>query len=193
MKPAAAIVMALLIGITHAQSPAPAPAPIPAPAPTEKAMTLTSTAFETNTALPVAFTADGDGTSPPLAWADAPKGTVSYAIMMDDPQARGFVHWIIWGIPSTESTLSAKMPRDLEVKSPAGARQGVTSWGRERPGYWGSAPGKGSGVHHYTFTLYALDSKLELAAGASPKEFKKAIEGHVLAKTMLVGLYERPD
>ncbi len=160
----------------------------------QKPMSLESESFANDTAFPKEFTADGadgEGYSPALKWADAPAGTVSFAIKMDDPDARGFVHWTIWGIAATRTSLPAKMPRDLEVKDPAGARQGLSSWGSTRPGYWGSAPGPGSGVHHYTFTVYALDVKLDLEAGATAKQFKKAIEGHVLSKATLVGLYER--
>lgn len=160
----------------------------------QKPMSLESESFANDTAFPKEFTADGpdgEGYSPALKWANAPAGTVSFAIKMDDPDARGFVHWTIWGIPATQSNLAAKLPRDLEVKNPLGARQGLSSWGAERPGYWGSAPGPGSGVHHYTFTIYALDKNLDLAAGATAKQFKKAIEGHVLSKATLVGLYER--
>ena len=168
------------------------PKPVePAPIPDETPMKLESESFVNGAAFPKEFTADGEGTSPQLNWKDAPKETISFAIMMDDPNARGFVHWTIWGIPATQSELPADIPRDLELKEPKGARQGVTSWGAERPGYWGSAPPKGSGVHKYTFTLYALDVNLELEPGANPKKFRKAIEGHVLAKTKLVGLYER--
>ena len=198
--------VALTLSMANSQSPVvpqlPVPAPtapagaappaVVAPVPAEKSFALTSTLFATNTAFPAVCTADGAGTSPPLAWTDAPKTTVSFAILMDDPQARGFVHWTIWGIPATTTTLAEAVPQDLEVKSPAGARQGVTSWGKERPGYWGSAPGKGSGVHHYTFTIDALDAQLDLKAGATAKQFKKAIEGHVLSTATLVGLYERP-
>lgn len=169
------------------------PPPVAPPVPTEKQFALKSASFENNAALPTECTADGAGTSPPLAWTDAPKATVTFAIMMDDPQARGFVHWIIWNIPATASSLPAAIPQALEVKDPQGAMQGVTSWGKERPGYWGSAPGRGSGQHHYTFTIYALDAQLEMEAGATAKQFKKAIKGHVLASATLVGLYERAN
>ncbi len=164
---------------------------VPAPVPDETTMKLESDSFVNGAELPKEFTEDGEGKSPALKWKDAPKGTVSFAIMMDDPNARGFVHWTIWGIPATQNMLPAHIPRDLELKDPKGACQGLTSWGSERPGYWGSAPPKGSGVHKYTFTLYALDENLTLEPGANVKKFKKAIEGHVLAKTKLVGLYER--
>jgi Raf kinase inhibitor-like YbhB/YbcL family protein len=154
-------------------------------------MKLESDAFKSGEAFPVKFTADGAGTSPALRWETAPEGVKSFAVLMDDPDARGFVHWILWGIPAEARSLPEAMPRDLELKEPAGARQGVTSWGRERSGYWGSAPPAGSGVHHYTFTLYALDVAIDLAPGASAKEFRKAIKGHVLAEAKLIGLYER--
>ena len=187
-----AIIVASM-AIWQATTPAPVPAPAPAPpVATESKFSLSCESFTNESALPKEFTADGSGHSPALRWRDPPAGTVSFAIMMDDPNARGWVHWTIWGIPATVTQLAANMPRDLEPKEPEGARQGVTSWGRERPGYWGSAPPTGSGVHHYTFTLFALDTKLTLDPGANPKQFKKAIEGHVLAKATLVGLYERP-
>jgi len=175
--------------------PAPiAPAAPAAPtAPAQSAMKLESDAFKSGEAFPVKFTADGAGTSPALRWEAAPEGVKSFAIVMDDPDARGFVHWIVWGIPASARSLPEAMPRDLELKEPAGARQGVTSWGRERRGYWGSAPPPGSGVHRYTFTLYALDVALDLAPGANAKEFRKAIKGHVLAEAKLIGLYERKE
>ncbi len=183
------VTLAFAASVASAQT----PAPVAPPAATEKQFALTSTLFENNAALPTECTADGAGTSPPLAWADAPKATVTFAIMMDDPQAGGFVHWIIWNIPASTSSLPAAVPQDLEVKDPQGAMQGVTSWGKERPGYWGSAPGRGSGQHHYTFTVYALDAPIELKPAATAKQFKKAIKGHVLSTATLVGLYERPS
>ncbi len=188
-----AVAVAMAASSVSAQTPGPVttPAAVATPAATVKPFALTSELFENNTALPTSCTADGAGTSPPLAWTDAPKATVSFAIMMDDPQAGDFVHWIIWSIPAKASSLAAAVPQDLEVKVPQGARQGITSWGKKRPGYWGSAPGRGSGVHHYTFTIYALDTQLELKHGATAEQFKKAINGHVLAQASLVGLYER--
>lgn len=173
-------------------SPKPKEAVPAAPAaPAKSEMKLGSDAFKSGEGFPVKFTADGAGVSPALQWESVPDGVKSFAIVMDDPDARGFVHWIVWGIPASARSLPEAMPRDLELKEPAGVRQGVTSWGRERPGYWGSAPPPGSGVHHYTFTLYALDVALDLAPGANAKEFRRAIKGHVLAEAKLVGLYER--
>jgi Raf kinase inhibitor-like YbhB/YbcL family protein len=162
-------------------------------APVQSEMKLGSDAFKSGEAFPVKFTADGAGTSPPLRWDAAPAGVKSFAILMDDPDARGFVHWTLWGIPATARSLPEALPRDLELKEPAGVRQGQTSWGRERCGYWGSAPPPGSGVHHYTFTLFALDVAVDLAPGATAKDFRKAIKGHVLAEAKLVGLYERKE
>lgn len=189
--------LAFFLGATASlQQETPAPA-APATAPKagcarQPAMLLESDAFGTGKALPVQCTADGAGTSPSLRWSEPPEGVKSFAVLMDDPDAGGFVHWIIWGIPASARSLPEAMPRDLELKEPAGARQGVTSWGKQRPGYWGSAPGPGSGVHHYTFTLYALDAAIDVPPGATAKQFRKAIKDHVLATAELVGLYERP-
>lgn len=78
-------------------APAAPAAPAAPTAPAQSAMKLESDAFKSGEAFPVKFTADGAGTSPALRWEAAPEGVKSFAIVMDDPDARGFVHWIVWG------------------------------------------------------------------------------------------------
>ena len=194
------VVGASVVAQTQSKEPPAATSPSPSDTQTPKSaereaiasLEVTSTAFKNGESFPVEFTADGAGTSPALAWKGVPAGTKSIAIVMDDPDARGFVHWTVWNLPATCVALPAAITRELELKEPAGTKQGATSWGASRMGYWGSAPPPGSGPHRYTFTVFALDTILDLKAGSTPRALKRAIAGHVLAKGSLVGVYERP-
>jgi Raf kinase inhibitor-like YbhB/YbcL family protein len=143
---------------------------------------ITSSAFADNASIPPEYTADGRNVNPPLAIGGVPEGTVSLALIMDDPDApRGtWDHWIMWNIPPN----TAAIPAD---SVPAGAIQGANGWGRRDYG----GPSPPSGTHRYFFKLYALDSALELKPGANKAELERAMEGHIIAQTTLVGLYSR--
>ena len=147
----------------------------------EVALQLTSTAYSEGDAVPVQYTCDGDNVSPPLAWSGVPEGTVSFALVFDDPDAAGWVHWALFNIPADTRSLAEGQPADAEL--PDGSRHGANSWGRSD--YGGPCPP--SGTHRYVFKLYALDSELELAAGASKAELMAAMEGHILGQTELNG------
>jgi len=151
------------------------------------AFSLTSPAFTNDSAIPSKFTCDAGMTnpSPALAWADAPAGTRSFALILHDPDAPlagGFTHWVLFDIPASTSSL----PENFQSGS-----VGVSgNSGFRRPGYGGPCPP--SGVHHYHFMLMALDvPTLGLQAGATKADVEKAMEGHVLRKTELVGTYQR--
>jgi Raf kinase inhibitor-like YbhB/YbcL family protein len=157
----------------------------PSEAPTTSlgSFTLTSSAFENNGAIPAKYTCGGADISPALAWNDPPVGTVSFTLIVDDPDAVkvvGYVwdHWILFNLPAEIRVL------DENVRGPEGSLQGVGSGGQSN--YQGPCP---PSQHHYDFTLYALDTKLELKAGATKKDVLTAIEGHILAQSKLVGLY----
>jgi Raf kinase inhibitor-like YbhB/YbcL family protein len=151
-------------------------------------LVLTSAAFAPQGAIPRHYTCDGDNVSPPLAWFGAPKGTVAYALVMDDPDApRGtFVHWLLYDLPASVDSLPEAVPTGERLES--GALQGRNSAGRL--GYTGPCPPRGP-PHRYRFTLYAVDSPLGLAPGASLEELQRAMSGHVLAWGQLVGTYGR--
>jgi Raf kinase inhibitor-like YbhB/YbcL family protein len=105
--------------------------------------TVTSTAFNPDGPLPVQFSCDGDGVSPPLAWSGIPKTTASLTLTVTDPDARGFVHWRVKDIP----------PHDGEVA------RGETPPGGTIVQPWRAAcPPKGAGLHHYVFRLEAAPS-----------------------------------
>jgi Raf kinase inhibitor-like YbhB/YbcL family protein len=151
------------------------------------AFELTSSAFAAGEAIPRRYTCDGDDISPPLAWGDPPAGTQGFALISDDPDAPVgiWVHWVLFNLPADARALPEAVPADADLAD--GSRHGNSSW--RRPGYGGPCPP--SGTHRYFFKLYALDTVLDLKAGSSKEELLKAMEGHILAETELMGTYSR--
>ena len=150
---------------------------------------LTSSAFPNEGEIPMQFTCDGEDLSPPLSFTDVPEGARSLALIVDDPDAPDpaaprmtWVHWVLYNLPADASGL-AESVTDL----PAGTLQGINDW--KRTGYGGPCPP--IGTHRYFFKLYALDTTLELEAGATKQELLDAMAGHVLAEGELIGVYER--
>ncbi len=146
---------------------------------------VTSSGFAANGTIPLTFSPYGQGRSPALAWSGLPSGTKSLALMMEDPDAtsaRPFVHWLVWNVDPTRSGIA-------EASIPAGARQGRNSHGDIF--YFGPRP-HGSRPHHYHFQLFALDRMLDLPGGADRNALLAAMNGHVLAKGDLVGLFRQP-
>jgi Raf kinase inhibitor-like YbhB/YbcL family protein len=144
-------------------------------------MSLTSPAFNDEEAIPVEYTCDGEDISPDLDWFGIPEGTASLALIMDDPDAPvgTWVHWVLYNIPADAPGLRRGV-HGLGV-------DGVNSWGRT--GYGGPCPP--GGTHRYFFKLYALDSMLDLDAGADKAAVLGVIEGHVLGQAELMGTYSR--
>src|SRR4030042_640430 len=153
---------------------------------------ITSSAFAEGAEIPVKYSCDGQNISPPLDWSQEPAGTASFALIVEDSDApiKNFTHWVIFNLPPDASSLPEAVPKDDKLAS--GALQGkIGSGGIGYPfGYFGPCPPKGY-PHHYRFTLYALDTSLDLAAGASKEQVLQAMEGHILAQGQLVGLYQR--
>lgn len=148
---------------------------------------VASPAFAAGATIPLRHSAYGEGVSPPLAWANLPEGTVSLALMMEDPDAssaRPYVHWLAWNIDPAAGALGEGIAPD----SP-GFVQGRNS--RRSNGYFGPRP-PGSRPHRYHFQLFALDTRLNLPVGADRDELLAAMNGHVLAKGSLIGLFGRP-
>ena len=151
-----------------------------------KAMDLSSSAFQNGGNIPAKYTCDGSNVSPPLAWKDMPGGTQSLALVVEDPDAPSgvYAHWVVFGIPPTADGL----PENASAKGlPSGAKQGRNSVGQT--GWSGPCPP--SGVHHYVFTLYAVNVPLDLKPGAERSDVDNATRGHVLTETKLTGLYSR--
>ena len=152
------------------------------------AITVTSTAFEEGGRIPRQYTGDGADVSPPLAWTGVPEGTKSIALICDDPDAPvgTWVHWVLYSLPADTTGLPEGVPADRELED--GARQGTNDF--RNIGYGGPAPPRGP-AHRYFFKLYALDTELELAPGATKSQLLKAMEGHILAQGQLMGRYQR--
>jgi Raf kinase inhibitor-like YbhB/YbcL family protein len=147
---------------------------------------LRSRAFQHEGMIPDKYSMDGGNISPPLAWTGIPDATKSLALIMDDPDAPSgtFVHWLVYRIPSNSTELSEDLPATPQL--PNGARQGHNGFGNL--GYGGPQPP--SGTHRYFFHLYALDSEIDLEAGASREELDQAVRGHILEETQLMGEYQ---
>jgi Raf kinase inhibitor-like YbhB/YbcL family protein len=143
-----------------------------------KQLVMKSSAFGNNQKIPAVYTCDGNDINPPLTIEGTPKEAKTLALIMDDPDApRGtFDHWVVWNIPASAST--------IEEHSVPGT-EGLNS-GR-KVGYYGPCPP--SGTHRYFFKVYALDAQLNLKANSNKSDVEKAMDGHVLAKGELIGLY----
>ncbi|WP_048165574.1 YbhB/YbcL family Raf kinase inhibitor-like protein [Palaeococcus pacificus] len=149
-----------------------------------------SSVFKEGDVIPVKYTCEGADVSPPLKLEGLSKDAVSIAIIVDDPDAPigTFVHWVAWNIPPMEE-IPEGIPKLRELSSPIEVVQGRNDFGRI--GYNGPCPPRGHGIHHYHFKVYVLDTKLDLSSGATKSELEKAMEGHVIQKGELIGLYER--
>lgn len=146
-------------------------------------MQLSSSVFANNQYIPAQYTCDSENINPPLTITDVPEQTLSLALIMHDPDAPvgDFLHWTVWNInPDLK-----KIPQNWTL--PPGSVEGLTDFGRS--GYGGPCPP--SGIHRYFFELYALDTTLDLPRASKRAEIEKAMSGHTLAKTQLIGLYAR--
>ena len=156
------------------------------------APTLASPAFAEGAPIPLRYSDYGEGVSPPLAW-QAVEGAVSYALVMEDPDAakpKPFVHWVAWNIAGSMTTLPEGIDTQPRLTDPEDMRQGRNS--RGSTGYFGPRPPVGTGIHHYHFQLFALDTMLDVDPGADRDTLLSKMQGHVLGKARLVGTYAAP-
>lgn len=151
-------------------------------------MKLTSPAFQAGEAIPARYTGEGEDVSPALAWRDAPQGTRAFAVFCHDPDAPlvgaqgtyGFVHWVLYNIPASTSSLA---------EATSDYTSGMTDFGKQ--GYGGPMPPNGHGKHQYYFWVLALNEDLKLEPGLSLWQLLERIEPHVLGMNRLVGVYQR--
>jgi Raf kinase inhibitor-like YbhB/YbcL family protein len=132
-----------------------------------------------------------DGVSPQLEWRAVPNAQ-SYAVIAEDPDAKPikpFVHWVAWNIPADRTTLPEGLQEQPRLTEPEGVLQGRTS--RGNVGYFGPKPPVGDPPHHYHFQVFALDTKLDVPAGADRDQLLAAMQGHVLGAGELVGTYRQ--
>jgi Raf kinase inhibitor-like YbhB/YbcL family protein len=161
--------------------------------PPPPAMRLTSPAFADGSVIPDKYTQAGQSISPELDWTNVPPGTVTFAILFHDPDVainrklEDVTHWIAWNIPGNATKLEEGIKQDATL--PDGMVQGKNRGGRV--GYMGPGAPATAPEHHYTFELFALDTKLELSPDASREDVMKAIDGHIIGKAVWEGRFHR--
>ena len=139
------------------------------------------------------MSASGAAVSPKLTWTHVPDSTVSFALILNDPDTaiqkhtEEVLHWLIFNIPGSTTELPEGVPATAQL--PDGSIQGKNR--RGTVGYMGMGAGAAGPYHHYTFELFALDTKLELGADATREDVLKAVDGHILGKGVLVGRFHR--
>ena len=170
-----------------------ASAQAPAAPPPVTPMTLTSSAFTDGGVIPDKYTQASTTTpvSPALSWDNVPAGTASFALIMHDPDvapnkgSADVLHWMAFNIPAAARALPENVPTAAQL--PDGTIQPNNL--RGNPGFMG--PGARGVYHHYTFELYALDTKLSLAANVTRPELLAAMDGHIIGKAAYVGRFHR--
>ncbi len=156
------------------------------------AMKLESPAFNHNGTIPQKYVmpgAGGENLSIPLKWSEVPEGTKSFVLTIIDihPIANNWIHWIVINIPNEVRSLEEGAS---EVNMPKGSKELRNSFGDI--GYGGPQPPRGTGPHSYVVTIYALKvEKLDLSTNISLRELNKVLEGKVLDKASITGIYER--
>jgi Raf kinase inhibitor-like YbhB/YbcL family protein len=161
-------------------------------------MRLMSNSFNDGTVIPLKYTQAGEQTSPQMAWANAPAATQSFVLHMHDMEgarnktSEDQLHWLVWNIPATTRALPEGQPKgDLKDGSHQTSASGDGMY--RAPG----APATGP-YHHYVFELFALDTKIDVAANPmdpfdTRAKVLAAMQGHVLGKAVYLGFFRRPE
>jgi hypothetical protein len=176
----------------------------PAPQPPKPGLILTTTAFEDGGIIPNKYTgaANPPGVppwltpqiSPPLSWSKVPEGTVSFVLTMHDPDetmnhtTKEVLHWLMFNIPATVRELPEAVPQQAQRTDGSIQIKNVI----KMPGYLGPGASADGPYHHYTLEVFALDTKLTLGPDATEADVDSAMQGHVLAKGVLIGRFRRP-
>lgn len=158
----------------------------------EEPMQVTSPAFDENATIPEKHTRDGANVSPRLEVTGVPEAAQTLAVIVDDPDAPQedpWVHWLLWNAPAEADAIPEGYPPSGDGKAFNGAEQGTTDFGTVK--YDGPAPPPTHDAHRYRFTVHALDTTLDLEPGANRSQLESAMDGHVLERDRLTGLYER--
>jgi Raf kinase inhibitor-like YbhB/YbcL family protein len=154
-------------------------------------MKIMSHAFKNEREIPARYTCDGMNKSPPIGWTDVPDDTKSLTLIVDDPDAPDpsapqmtWTNWLLYNIPASSAGLAEGIAPD---NLPSGTLQGMNDW--YRTSYGGPCPALGR--HRYFFRLYALDVVLPDLRSPTREDLERAMQGHVLARSSMVGLYRR--
>lgn len=146
-------------------------------------MRIASPAFFDGASVPVLYTCASENVSPPFEFRDFPAETRSLVLVVEDRDAtpQPWVHWLVFNIPPATTIVPAR-------HIPRGGIEGIANGGTH--GYEGPCPKYFSGTHHYHFQLHALDITLDLPASADKLQVTTAMQNHVIASAVLVGLCE---
>ena len=149
-------------------------------------LNLRSASFQADGDIPSKFTCDAQDVSPALAWAAPPAETRSFALIADDPDAptKTVVHWVLYNLAAGTRSLPEGIAKDATL--PDGSHQGKNDHGTI--GYSGPCPPHGP-THHNFFKLYALDSMIDLKSDAGKEDLERAMDGHILAQSQLIGRF----
>lgn len=158
------------------------------PASASGSIKMTSSSIQEGARIAKRYSGDGEDLSPALKWSAGPAKTKSYAVTCCDPDAPGGVwwHWIVFNIKPNTSEFGENVPKLAKLAQ--GVMQGRNDFGKT--GYNGPSPPPGK-LHHYVFTVYALDNELALSGNCSKEEFQKALQGHILDQGQITGTYQR--
>ena len=161
-------------------------------------MKLKSVSFSLMGLIPKRFSGEGEDISPEFQWSEVPEGAKSFALICEDPDApvgpgkdHPFIHWVVYNIPENITYLPEGLIQAERVQLPVFVDQGKNSFGKI--GYSGPMPPEGHGMHHYHFTLFALDTAPGVPPGLTKAKLMKFIKPHIIAIAEAVGLYERMD
>ena len=164
-------------------------------APKAPGMALSSPDFQDGGIIPDKFTQVAQNApSPKLEWTNVPPATQSFVLIFHDPDnalnkmPEDVLHWMVFNIPGTARGLEGNQPMTAQL--PDGT---IQAKGIRQVGYMGPGNAAINPYHHYTFELYALDSKLTLGQEATRPEVLKAMEGHIVGKAVLGGRFKRPQ
>ena len=165
-------------------------------------MVLSSAAFPDGGQIPVKYTAAADRTSPALRWTNTPPNTVSFVLHMHDLDAainhttEDSLHWLMWNIPGSATGLPEGVPQGAQLKDGSYQVSSKTQLDQRGQGYRAPGAGANGPMHHYTFEIFALDTKLDVTpapdAFDTRRNVMKALQGHVLGKAVYVGLFHLP-
>lgn len=144
-----------------------------------KTLNVSSQAFKPGHLIPIKYTCEGENINPPLEITHIPQETESMVIILEDPDApiRTWVHWLVWNIPPARIIKENSIP----------GIEGINDF--KEHSYGGPCPP--SGIHHYHFKIYALDTMLYIDRNSGRDDVEKAMAPHVIAFGELKGLYKK--
>ncbi len=146
---------------------------------------LTSTSFANNGRIPSQYTCDKGNVSPELRWTNSPAKTQSFVLTITSPDylQESIYLWVVFNIPASINEL----PKGSSNELPMGALEGQNFY-YDETNYHGPCP-PDELLHHYIYTIYALDTMLNLEDGEETEKIVKEMKGHVLKQAQIIGIY----